>query len=76
MAEPLRFDGQVAVVTGAAGGLGRAHALLLAERGCRVVINDAAVPFRDDVVTYEEALAASSNPHDLTVELKAEGVVA
>ena len=31
---------------------------------------------RDDVVTYEEALAASSNPHDLTVELKAEGVVA
>lgn len=49
MAEALRFDGQVAVVTGAAGGLGRAHALLLADRGCRVVVNDAAVPFRDDV---------------------------
>lgn len=31
---------------------------------------------RDDVITYEEALAASSNPHDLTVELKAAGVVA
>lgn len=31
---------------------------------------------RDEVITYEEALAASSNPHDLTVELKAAGVVA
>jgi twitching motility protein PilT len=30
---------------------------------------------RDDVVTYDEALAASSSPHDLTVELKAAGIV-
>ena len=35
-----RFDGQVVVVTGAAGGLGRAHALLLAAEGAQVVIND------------------------------------
>ena len=34
------FDGRVAVVTGAAGGLGREHALLLASRGARVVVND------------------------------------
>ncbi|MCT7293628.1 SDR family NAD(P)-dependent oxidoreductase [Rhodococcus sp. D-6] len=35
-----RFAGQVAIVTGAGGGLGRAHALALAERGVRVVVND------------------------------------
>lgn len=48
MADLLRYDGQVVVVTGAGGGLGKAYALFFASRGAKVVINDLGGSFKGE----------------------------
>jgi len=57
----LTFDGDVAIVTGAGRGLGRCHALELARRGARVVVNDLAGDSDPAATVVEEINAAGGN---------------
>jgi len=47
-AQDLRYDGQVVVVTGAGGGLGREYAVFFGSRGASVVVNDLGASFKGE----------------------------
>lgn len=59
--------GRVAIVTGAGGGLGRAHALFLARQGARVVVNDLADSAAETVASEIEQMSGSALPFAASV---------
>jgi NAD(P)-dependent dehydrogenase (short-subunit alcohol dehydrogenase family) len=68
----LRFDEQVAVITGAGGGLGKEYALLLASRGARIVVNDTGGSVTGDGSDIKAADTAAAEIRDLGGEAVAD----
>lgn len=66
--EKLSLDGRVALVTGAAGGMGRGHAVLLAERGADVVVHD--IDAEGAAATVEMVRAAGRRAREVVADIR------
>jgi len=71
------LQGKSAVITGAGGGIGRGHALMLAAEGARVVVNDVNAKAASDVVAEIEAAGGTAlmSAHDIASRAGAQALV-
>merc|ERR1711935_1109631 len=71
----VTFSGRVAIVTGGGRGAGRAHCLMLAERGAKVLVNDKAKDKADEVVAAIKAKGGQAEADYSDIASAGEAVV-
>ena len=71
----LNFDRRVAIVTGAGSGMGREHALMLASRNARVVVNDISANKAREVAAEIESAGGTAAPDTNDIVAKSAGSI-